>query len=491
MASELPSGFKDLYSASTRINTSVNLIGVVTDARAPCRTRGTDWVCTFSISDPSYDEADEGLLVRFFRPMEMELPKIQGTGDVVMLWNINIKEWSGRIMAMSGKSTSWAVFASGSIPEKAPPRFQLAFVKGPRAPAPPPTVMEYAIFLCNSRDRNTFRKISESYPPGAEVLPSQTDSSVQASAPRRTRDRFSLIKDVQVNDYYDLVGQVVKIYSSDGNVELYITDYTTNPQLYNYVWDYPAALDISAREGDEFGYTPRGTANGNWPGPFGQLTLSITLWPDHCYFAQSNVKKNDFVHLRNVLIKKSKDKKKVEGRMHTEMKYPGKVNISIIKDHRDDDRVKNVLSRKLKYSEIFKEQSQIYIDEKRGLKRKVGDGGKQLTKTQARKHKRQQKEQALRLKSKQQGIERSDWNNIEDAVIKPISSKQNLNKNSIHPSTFVSMLASRCLPANLETASSLLPYLDSDSTPLLHPLPRKSWVQDPQGHIFHTPVPKH
>ena len=433
MASELPSGFKDLYSASTRINTSVNLIGVVTDARAPCRTRGTDWVCTFSISDPSYDKSEEGLLIRYFRPMEMELPKVQGTGDVVILWNINIREWSGRMMAMSGKSTSWAVFASGSIPEKAPPRFQLAFVKGPRAPAPLPTEMEYAIFLCNSRDRSTFRKISESFSTSADILPPQSDSSIQASASRLSRDRFSLIKDVQINGFYDLVGQVVKIYPSDGNVELYVTDYTINPQLYNYEWNRPAASNVSSREGDEFGYTPRGTANGNWPGPFGQLTLTITLWPDHCYFAQSNVKANDFVHLRNVSIRKSKDKKKVEGSMHTEQKYSGKVNISIIKDYRDDDRVKHILSRKMKYFEKFKHQSQLAIVENRGLKRKSGDDGKQLTKAQIRSKKKKQKEQVLRLQSKEQGIEPSDGNNIEGAVIKANPSKQHLNKNSISP----------------------------------------------------------
>ena len=437
MASKVPSGFRDLYSAKHQINTYVNLMGVVTEVKAPCKTKGTDWMCSFSISDPSCDdEPENGLLVRFFRAMETELPKIQGTGDVVILRNISIKEWSGSPMAMSSHRTSWAVFASDSIPEKAPPKFQLAFIQGPRAPAPMSIEMEYAIFLCNSRDRTTFQKISESYPASADVLPAQSDSSIQASAPRLSRDRFSLIQDVQVNKYYDLVGEVVKIYPSDGKVELYITDYTSNPQLYCYEWGYPAEPDVSFREGDEFGYTPRGFANGKWPGPFGRHTLTITLWPDHCYFAQDNVKPKDLVYLRNVLIKNSKDQKKIEGSMHTETKYVGKVNISISKDDGDDDRVKNIIRRKRIYYKKFKDQSQSFVSEARGQKRKLEDGEIRLTKGQTRKQKRQQKDQALRPKSKEQGIERSDENNTEKAVIPLNPSKQRFNKHSKHPLPF-------------------------------------------------------
>ena len=435
MASQVPSGYRDLYSASTRINTNVNMIGVVTDVRAPCRTKGSDWLCTFSISDPTYHESEEGLLVRFFRPMETELPRIQGTGDVVILRDIKIKEWSGRTMALSGKATSWAVFASDSIPEKAPPRFQLAFVKDSRAPAPSLAEMEYAIFLCNSRDRSTFRKTSQSLFASADVSPPQTNSIIQTSAPRLSRDKFSIIKDVQIDKYYDLVGQVVKIYPSNGNVELYITDYTSNPLLYNYVWGCPAEQDVNSREGDEFGYAPRSSVNGKWPGPFGQLTLTVTLWPDHCYFAQSNVKENHFVYLRNVRIRYSKDKK-VEGSMHTDRKYPDKVDVSIIRDHGDDERVKNVLRRKMEYSEKFKAQSQCFVNDVRGQKRKLEDGTKHMPKAQARKQKRQQREQALRPKSKEQGIKQADDDNTEDIGIPSNPSKEDLNKNSIHPLTY-------------------------------------------------------
>ena len=438
MASKVPSGYKDLYSASTHINTDVNVIGVVTAVRTPNKTKGSDWVCTFSISDSTYSESEEGLLVRYFRPMETELPKIQGTGDVVILRHIKIKEWSGITMAMSSKTTSWAVFNSDSIPEKAPPRFQLVCIKDLRAPTPLPAEMEYAISLCNSRDRNMFRKVSEPNSYTRSTLSSQGHSIVQASVPQSSRNKFSLIKDVETNNYYDLVGQVVKLYASNGNVELYITDYTSNSLLYNYEWGLSAVEDATPREGDEFDYAPRrnSASHSKWPGPFGRHTLMVTLWPPHCDFAQSNVKESDFVYLRNVFIRCNK-KARVEGSIHTDKKYPDKVELKILKDHRDDDRIKNILRRKIEYSEKFKAQSESFINDVRGQKRRLGGDGKHMSKAQARKKKKQQKEQASRPKSKAQGIERSDESNSEDVIIPPYPSKQDLNKNSKHPLTLI------------------------------------------------------
>lgn len=487
MASKVPSGYKDLCSASTQINADVNVIGIVTDVRPPSRSKGPDWVCTFSISDSTYSESDEGLLVRYFRPTETELPRIQGTGDVVILRNIKVKQWSGRTIAMSGRLTSWIVFASDSIPEKAPPRFQLTYVKDPRAPAPQPIDMEYAISLCNSRDRSVFRKISDPYSNVTGTSPSQGQSSVHTPTPRRGREKFSMIKDVQIDNYYDLVGQVVKLYPSNGNVELYITDYTSNPLLYNYEWGLPAEEDTNAREGDEFGYIPHQSANRKWPGPFGRHTLTITLWPSHCYFAQSNVKENDFVYLRNVHIRYSKDAK-VEGSMHTDTKYPDKVDINIISDHRDDDRVKNVLRRKLEYSEKFKVQSQSFINSARGQKRRVGDNGKQMSKNQARKKRKQQKDQALRPKSREQDIEQSDEMKTGDSVIPQKLSKQELNKNSKKTPLF----DLKGLPrANLKTSSPLLSQLHSASLSIFDTFSRHPRTYNPEGHSLHASVPKY
>ena len=106
--------------------------------------------------------------------------------------------------------------------------------------------------------------------------------------------------------YYDLVGQVIKLYaSSGGRVELYITDYTMNKLL----WEYHREESEANREGDQYGYIPQTSESKKWPGPWGKHTLTVTLWTPHSDFAQENVKVNDFVRLQNVHVKWSKDAK--------------------------------------------------------------------------------------------------------------------------------------------------------------------------------------
>ena len=108
------------------------------------------------------------------------------------------------------------------------------------------------------------------------------------------RQKFSLIKDVEIATYYDLIGQVVKIYPSNGKTDLYITDYSPNQLLYFYEWGQ-GEEGFEARDGDEFGYVSRSSKNAKkWPGPFGKLTLAVTLWSPHSAYAQGQVKEGDF-----------------------------------------------------------------------------------------------------------------------------------------------------------------------------------------------------
>ena len=140
MSSALPRGFLDINSALSRGNAEVHLMGVVTDFLPPSRSRGTDLIFTFSIADPSYGgNYDDGLRVRFFRPLASEMPAIRGTGDVVLLRSIKISEYHGMTIGLSNRVTSWVVFPAGSIPVKAPSSGTLQHknVKGAWPPAFP------------------------------------------------------------------------------------------------------------------------------------------------------------------------------------------------------------------------------------------------------------------------------------------------------------------------------------------------------------------
>ncbi|KAI4210651.1 MAG: hypothetical protein LQ351_006530 [Letrouitia transgressa] len=405
MSSSTPQGYVALTSISNYLNKFVNLMGLVTDVMPPTKTRGIDWMATFRLVDKTI--YDEGVKIRFFRG-EDQLPQIQGTGDVVVLQNIKISSFSGMTIGLSSKTTNWMVFHAMGIPESVPSHsLQLGHIKGAGTQSPTQQEMIYAIELYKLRDKASYTSLYTNHQPQIhnQSSPMQTDSSRPPTLPAAQavaapvgfarRDKFTLIKDAQIDTFYDLVGQVVKIYPNNGIVELYITDYTSNSLLYNYIWAH--AEEGISREGDPYGYIPTTSSNSSWPGPFGKMTLTVTLWHPHSHFAQENVKENQFVFLRNTRVRWSRDAK-MEGSLHTDKRDADRIDVTIIKDH-SDERVKNVLRRKLEYTKRFKEQTAKFIDQARGEKRK--QEGAPSSKSEKRRRKKQEQQQQQQQQKKQ------------------------------------------------------------------------------------------
>jgi flagellar biosynthesis GTPase FlhF len=125
-----------------------------------------------------------------------------------------------------------------------------------------------------------------------------------------------LIKDIEVGTYCNLAVEIVKIYDTGGDsVDLYVTDYTTNKDLYLY---------------EDPKYADR-WSSGNvsrWNGPYGQVTLAVRAWEPHTRVARS-VQVGDVVMLTNVHIKMSRELK-VEGALHQDQRFPDKVQITKI-----------------------------------------------------------------------------------------------------------------------------------------------------------------
>ncbi|KAL8731374.1 MAG: hypothetical protein Q9166_003466 [cf. Caloplaca sp. 2 TL-2023] len=398
MSSRVPEGFVPVSSLSSYISKEVNLMGVVTDLLPAAKSRGSDWTCNLRLSD--HTTYDEGVKIRFFRPMEIELPQIQANGDVIILQNIKISSWSGMTMGLSSRNTFWTVLPAASMPEETPiGKIKLKCTRGNGSSAPTQEQMRYAIEICNSRDRSTYGSSAvEANPSSTNPPESSARTSSVATTPSSVvrRDKFALIKDVQIEKFYDLVGQVVKIYPSNGVVELYVTDYTSNVGLFNYVWG----------DGDD-----EHSAMPKWRGPLGKMTLTVSLFSPHSYFAQSNVEEDQYVHLRNTRIKWSKDGK-LEGSLHTDRYNPDRVDVTIIKDH-SDDRVKDLLHRKLEYTKRFSQEKDGFEEMARGQKRKQNEEPK-LSKTQLRKRKRKEREQEA-LEKKQEPVPSDDEGNKENA----------------------------------------------------------------------------
>lgn len=202
--------------------------------------------------------------------------------------------------------------------------------------------------------------------PEKSVVAPRTSSRIQSS-PRK----LSLIKDLTVNTYVDLVVQVVKTYHEGKKFLLYVTDYTNNKALF----DYAQVPDESGRDGDEFDYTSR--YRRRWPGPFGRMTLQVTLWDPHSCHARQYVDVDDFVFLRNVHIKTGNNQvARLEGTIHTDRVFPNKVGVVSLNDDHDNEKVRDIVKRKNEYFKGLKTSTDRLNGGLENSKRKPGEGEK-------------------------------------------------------------------------------------------------------------------
>lgn len=366
-------------------------MGRATDVLAPSRSRGTDWMFTFSLADYTMggEAFNEGFKVRIFRKSEGDLPPVQDIGDIVMLRNLKITEYQGMRMGISGFNTRWAVFPSRTFPGNSSIKLSYPkFIKDPKDVLPSEAEMHYALELCyqGPQSPSVTSSAAESFSSaqrsgstvGTSVSPPSSSRPIVTKATPR-RNKFSLIKDLKADTYYDLTGQVVKIYPSNGIVEIYVSDYTPNQLLFDYVLGNGAGRDNSLY-------------NRKWPGPFGKHTLTVTLWPPHSDFAQNSVEESDLVNLRNVHVKWSKGAK-LEGVIHTDRMYTDRLGINVISDTQkeNDEKVKDLLRRKLEYERAFEKTVKNAEATARGQKRKAAGDGRPLSKTSARKRRKEEK----------------------------------------------------------------------------------------------------
>ena len=275
-------------------------------------------------------------------------------------------------MGLSNHGSQWIHFPAPSIPTKTPSN-NCTLPRTSSARARPVTLDQcrYVIDLCH----HTPGGPTTTSKPAAELDPSDsTPTSAQATASAVTpRRKFACVQDVQENRFYDLVGQVLKVFDvGAGKFQIYLTDYTSNDRLYRYEWAVERAGPgrPSGRDGDEFGYLPARSAGRDWPGPYGTMTLQVLLFEPHASYAQNQVKEGDYVSLRNVRIRRDRvDADRLDGVLHTDHRYPNLVGVDVLRDH-TDDRVKAVMIRKREYWKRAKRERNDLIDVARKQKRK-------------------------------------------------------------------------------------------------------------------------
>jgi protection of telomeres protein 1 len=194
-------------------------------------------------------------------------------------------------------------------------------------------------------------------------IPSDHEFEEKVKQAMNVKDKFSLLKDVKPDGFYNILGKVIKVHdASSESVTVYLSDYTENTQFYNNVSGADGA-DLEAKDGDEFGYTKskKKTAN-SWPGPRGKLSIQLTLYDGHASFVRENVKVNQWVLLSNVQIKYGKVGGVLEGYLRGDREaFEGQVRVQIMeqaeKPDDNDERWRAAVQRQLDYERKQEKQT--------------------------------------------------------------------------------------------------------------------------------------
>jgi protection-of-telomeres protein 1 len=255
-------------------------------------------------------------------------------------------------------SVSWVIFRPEPAPSSSP-----FIISGPVPFEPSLWEKDQAQSLLDrvsAEGSSVQQSTSRSVPVPGQI------THVQASrpAPKSGGLLFSLIKDVEPRQLYQLLGQVVKLNTFDSEKCLmYLTDYTENALLPHKT--KPGEEDDTGTEGDRYNYL--GNKN-DWPGPWGRLTIQVTLWEPHAGYTREHITPGDIVLLTYVQIKQARD---LEASVHEDRRYPDKIHVRAFKDH-NDDRVRALMDRRAEYWKIHGEPKKVTKKTKKQAKKSQG-----------------------------------------------------------------------------------------------------------------------
>jgi hypothetical protein len=239
---------------------------------------------------------------------------------------IALRDWASGIKDLPKKSVEQVAKATVN-PPTGPSDFNPP--KGPSGWNPPRGPSGVASFPPRPPPpANSYNSNSMAFPNGSKSSSGMNGQSPRPAYPLPTtaiskyQDRkFSLLKDIKDGQYVNLVGEVRKCWGTLHGTQMYLTDYTSN----NLLFDYKTGDgQIQGQDGDEHGYLDNMQKKG-WNGPFGKMSIQITLWPPHDTFVNKDVAVGDIMLVRNVHI--AFRDKCLEGKLHTDNKNPQQVDV--------------------------------------------------------------------------------------------------------------------------------------------------------------------
>src|SRR6266487_2398405 len=147
--------------------------------------------------------------------------------------------WSGTVSLLANFSSQIHVLHSKKIPPTISESPKAPWQSYPSKSSSPTNVeTSYVIWAKNRGDLD---------------LLSDTEFNEKQNQAMKIKNKFSLLKDVKPQDWYDILGEVIRVFdSSSDTVTVYLSDYTPNSDFYNYAWGEGGEAPVTT--GDEYGY---------------------------------------------------------------------------------------------------------------------------------------------------------------------------------------------------------------------------------------------
>lgn len=102
-----PQSVKYTKLADIRANTTVNVFGVVKFFKSPFKTKGSDFVCSLSLVDPSLASLEESFKLVLFSKSKERLPLIRSVGDIVRFHGVAVGNFKGEMQGKFLPESTW------------------------------------------------------------------------------------------------------------------------------------------------------------------------------------------------------------------------------------------------------------------------------------------------------------------------------------------------------------------------------------------------
>lgn len=286
------------------------------------------------------------------------MPQVEA-GDIVIVSMAKFQIYNGNASLLTSYNTDVFVYEAQRLPSCKRSGTARAALKPPtRKPKREPDAAEHEYVLW------LFGRIDQS------SIPDQHDFSARARQSLNVKDKFSLLQDVKVEKFADLIVQVVKEpFDMVDKMTVWVSDYTENNSFFLQTRDNVADWTdgVPARDGDVYGYTHNrkkpiaplsDEEHSKWSGPAGKRSMQLTCWEPHATFIRQNIHQGDWVRLRNVQIRRGHNSANIEGCLREDLDHRDRVYVEVLEVAGDpenlDQRLVEAIMRKRSYEKAQK-----------------------------------------------------------------------------------------------------------------------------------------